>query len=53
MKKLFLGGIAVLLMMPLVASAGNAEDYRFPREPGTTKDGDPLPLAGKPITKTP
>ena len=36
-----------------MANAGNAEDYRFPREPGTTKDGYPLPLTGKPITKTP
>ncbi len=36
-----------------MASAGNPEDYRFPREPGTTKDGYPLPLTGKPITKTP
>ena len=36
-----------------MVSAGGPEDYRFPREPGTTKDGYPLPLCGIPITKTP
>ena len=36
-----------------MANAGNPEDYRFPRELGTTKDGYPLPLSGVPITKTP
>ena len=49
----FFGIIAACLILPIVANAGNAEDYRFPREPGTTKDGYPLPLTGKPITKTP
>jgi hypothetical protein len=33
--------------------AAGPEDYRFPREPGTTEAGYPLPLSGKPITKTP
>ena len=41
------------LILPFMASAAGPEDYRFPREPGTTKDGYPLPLTGKPITKTP
>jgi ribonuclease Z len=36
-----------------MASAGQYEDYRFPREPGTTKNGYPLALSGVPITKTP
>ena len=53
MKRLLLGSIAVFLILPLTVSAGNPEDYRFAREPGTTKDGYPLPLTGKPITKTP
>ena len=42
----------LFLPLPLVANAGS-EDYRFPREPGTTKNGYPLPLTGVPITKTP
>jgi ribonuclease Z len=29
------------------------QDYRFPREEGTTKGGYPVTLSGKPITKTP
>ena len=29
------------------------EDYRFPREIGTTKEGFPVTLSGQPITKTP
>ena len=45
-------GLVLTLILPAMASAG-PEDYRFPREPGTTKDGYPLPLTGKPITKTP
>jgi hypothetical protein len=28
-------------------ASAEAEDYRFPREPGTTKDGYPLPLSGE------
>jgi len=47
-----MGLIAACLLLPIVANAG-AENYRFPREPGTTKDGYPLPLTGVPITKTP
>jgi len=35
------------------ASPFNPEDYRFPREPGTTAAGYPVTLCGKPITKTP
>jgi ribonuclease Z len=36
-----------------MANAGQYEDFRFPREASTTKDGYPTPLSGKPITKTP
>jgi ribonuclease Z len=50
MLKLLL--LVACLFLPLAANAG-PEDYRFPREPGTTKDGYPLPLTGVPITKTP
>ena len=46
-------GLALTLLLPVVVSAAGPESYRFPREPGTTKDGYPLPLTGKPITKTP
>ena len=46
-------GFALALALPIMANAAGPEDYRFPREPGTTKDGYPLPLSGKPITKTP
>ena len=46
------GFFLLTLILPVMASA-EAEDYRFPREPGTTKDGYPLPLTGTPITKTP
>jgi hypothetical protein len=52
MKRFIFGGIAVLLM-PITASAGQYEDFRFPREHSTTKDGYPTPLSGKAITKTP
>jgi hypothetical protein len=31
--------IAAWLLMPMMANAGDPEDYRFPRELGTTKDG--------------
>ena len=34
-------------------SSFNPEDYRFPREIGTTPAGYPVTLCGKPITKTP
>ena len=43
----------VVLALPIVASAGQFEDFRFPREASLTKDGYPTPLSGKPITKTP
>jgi len=36
-----------------MASAGQFEDFRFPREQSLTKGGYPTPLSGKPITKTP
>jgi hypothetical protein len=46
-------GLTLALILPLTVNAAGPEDYRFPREPRTTKDGYPLPLSGKPITKTP
>lgn len=46
-------GLALALALPIMANAAGPEDYRFPREPGTTKDGYPLALSGRPITKTP
>ena len=48
--------IAVLMMgmgFALTASATEPSDYRFPREPGMTAGGYPLPLTGKVMTKTP
>jgi len=45
-------GLTLGLILPGIANA-EPEDYRFPRAPGTTDDGYPLPLTGKPITKTP
>lgn len=53
MKSIILALITCSLILPISANAGNPEDYRFPREPDTTKDGYPLPLTGEPITKTP
>jgi ribonuclease Z len=54
LKRVLLGIIAAGCLFPSCnADAGNPEDYRFPRELGTTKDGYPLPLTGVPITKTP
>ncbi len=46
-------GLTFALALPIMASAGQFEDFRFPREQSTTKDGYPTPLSGKPITKTP
>ena len=46
-------GVMLALILPFTVSAAGPEDYRFPREAGTTKDGYPLPLTGVPITKTP
>ncbi len=53
MRDYWLFGLTLTLILPFTASAGGPEDYRFPREPGTTEGGYPLPLTGKPITKTP
>ncbi len=46
-------GLAFALALPIMASAGQYTDFRFPREQSITKDGYPTPLSGKPITKTP
>jgi len=53
MRIVLLSIIAVGLSLPLMVDAGQYEDFRFPREHSTTKDGYPTPLSGKPITKTP
>ena len=65
MRDRWLLGLTLALFVPLVACANGpdgsrvsaeaetTEGYRFPRAPGTTPDGYPLPLTGKPITKTP
>jgi len=45
--------LAFIFILPIVASAGQYEDFRFPREKQLTKDGYPTPLSGQPITKTP
>ena len=45
-------GLALSLALPGMVFA-EPGDYRFSRTPGTTKDGYPLPLTGKPLTKTP
>jgi len=45
--------LAFILFLPIVASAGNYTDFRFPREKQLTKAGYPTPLSGQPITKTP
>ena len=47
-------GLAFVLALPIIANAAqySHEDFRFPREQSTTKDGYPTPLSGKPITKT-
>ena len=44
---------AVASQETAVASTFSPEDYRFPREEGSTKGGYPVTLSGKPITKTP
>ena len=46
-------GLAFTLALPIMVSADQYEDFRFPREQSTTKDGYPTPLSGKPLTKTP
>ena len=47
--------IAALLFIFTVttALAEKPEDYNFPRECTSTKGGYPIPLCGKPLTKTP
>ena len=45
--------LTLALALPFMACTAGTAGYRFPREPGTTPDGYPLPLSGKPITKTP
>ena len=45
--------LMIAIGFPLTASATDPRDYRFPREPGTTVGGYPLPLTGKVLTKTP
>ena len=51
---------ARLILVPLltlfIGSTGlteEPEDYRFPRECTLTPDGYPVPLCGRPLTKTP
>ena len=46
-------GFALILALPILASAGHYTDFRYPREKQLTKDGYPTPLSGQPITKTP
>ena len=49
----WLCSLVFTLTMPIIAGAGQYEDFRFPRENQLTKDGYPTPLSGQPITKTP
>jgi ribonuclease Z len=44
---------ALILALPILASASHYTDFRYPREKQLTKDGYPTPLSGQPITKTP
>ena len=53
MRHYWIGAILCALALPIMASAAQYEDFRFPREHSLTKDGYPTPLSGKPITKTP
>lgn len=46
-------GLVLTLILPVAANANQYENFKFPREESTTKDGYPTPLSGKPITKTP
>ncbi len=46
-------GLVLTLALPILASADQFEEFRFPREKSTTEDGYPTPLSGKPLTKTP
>ena len=45
--------LILALTLPVLVNAAQYEDFRFPREASTTKDGYPTPLSGKPLTKTP
>lgn len=53
LHNLKLCSLILALTLPAIVNAGQYEDFRFPREASTTKDGYPTPLSGKPITKTP
>ena len=53
MLRYWMCSLVFALVLPVIASADQYEDFRFPREQSTTKDGYPTPLSGKPITKTP
>jgi ribonuclease Z len=44
---------ALLMFWTSIVFAESPEDYRFPRECTTTDAGYPVPLCGKPLTKTP
>ena len=46
-------GLILSLTLPALVNASQYENFNFPREASTTKDGYPTPLSGKPITKTP
>jgi len=50
---LALPAAVLTLILPAAADASQYEEFRFPREESTTKDGYPTPLSGKAITKTP
>ncbi len=54
-RRLILAGLVALILsfLPIMANAGQYENFRFPREKQLTKDGYPTPLSGQPITKTP
>ena len=53
MLRYWICGLTLALALPIMTSAGQHEDFRFPREQSLTKNGYPTPLSGKPITKTP
>ncbi len=44
---------SLLMFWASIVFAESPEDYRFPRECTTTDAGYPIPLCGKPLTKTP
>ena len=53
MLNFWMSSLVFTLALPIMASAGQYEDFRYPRESSTTKNGYPTPLSGKPLTKTP